>query len=998
MLMNMRYILTLLAAAAVMPLSAQLNSPSAEGYLARGIRMFDDRNYNGCLDQLTDIERSALSESEREQVDWLVAQSEFETIGSAARPRFMAFLTMYPYSLRRYEALMRIGDCLFTSDYVAALKAYGRVDRACLTADKAEDLDYHKAYCYLQLSDYDQAVPLFARLSGTKSYGKAARFYTAYIAYARHDYAEAERLFKTVDTAVAPGNMSDYYFAQIYYIAGDYKKTLSSAQSLLKRNDVGREFVAEANRLAGESLYQLGDDAKAVTYLKKYVAATDRPELSTLYILGVCRYKHGEYAEAVGSLKTVSDGNDAMGQSASLYIGQALMKLGDKDAALLAFDKALRMDFDGAVQEAACYNYAVARFSGANIPFGSSVATFEEFLTRYPDSRYAPQVQQYIVDGYMTDHNYAQALESINRMVNPGSKVLAAKQTVLYNLGASALAAGNPSTALVYLKEADGLAKYNADIANEIKLLIGEAAYRTGDYALSQSALKTFVSKAKKQNVNLPLAYYDLGYTRFAQKQYAEAADAFNHVVGSPSNLQPVVVADAYNRLGDVSYYASDFAKAGKAYGKAYETSPSTGDYALFQTALMKGFERDHKGKIADLRRLPEEFPSSTLLADAMLEMTASYIQLGDNDSAIETYRELVDRYPNTAQGRQGYLQLALTLVNNGDRSGALESYREIIRRYPSSDEAREAGEQLKRLSAEDGTLDEYVAFVNSLPDAPKVDVAELEQLAFDAAEKQYLAENKTDKLKSYIDRYDDGAYRPRVLALLLEDALVSSDSKTAVEYASQLVDRYPDNSYSESAYAVKADYLYEKGNTDAALATWQQLEQRASTSKSLNASRTGIMRTARDIGDFPLVISAADALLSSSTLGSEDKNEAVFSKALALSQTDKPTEARDLWASIAAMTDDIYGAKSAFYLSQNYFDSGMTDKAKTSVESLTASGTPHSYWLARGFILLSDIYASQGKDFEAREYLNALRENYPGDESDIFMMIDTRLSPLENK
>ena len=84
--------------------------------------------------------------------------------------------------------------------------------------------------------------------------------------------------------------------------------------------------------------------------------------------------------------------------------------------------------------------------------------------------------------------------------------------------------------------------------------------------------------------------------------------------------------------------------------------------------------------------------------------------------------------------------------------------------------------------------------------------------------------------------------------------------------------------------------------------------------------------------------------------------------------------------------------------MAQNYFDSGMTDKAKTAVESLTASGTPHSYWLARGFILLSDIYASQDKKFEAHEYLNALRENYPGSESDIFMMIDSRLSSLDKK
>ena len=46
----------------------------------------------------------------------------------------------------------------------------------------------------------------------------------------------------------------------------------------------------------------------------------------------------------------------------------------------------------------------------------------------------------------------------------------------------------------------------------------------------------------------------------------------------------------------------------------------------------------------------------------------------------------------------------------------------------------------------------------------------------------------------------------------------------------------------------------------------------------------------------------------------------------------------------------------------------------------------------------MSDIYSAQGKDFEAREYLEALRENYPGGETDIFMMIDARLNKEDNE
>jgi hypothetical protein len=58
------------------------------------------------------------------------------------------------------------------------------------------------------------------------------------------------------------------------------------------------------------------------------------------------------------------------------------------------------------------------------------------------------------------------------------------------------------------------------------------------------------------------------------------------------------------------------------------------------------------------------------------------------------------------------------------------------------------------------------------------------------------------------------------------------------------------------------------------------------------------------------------------------------------------------------------------------------------------AKGTTHQYWMARGFILLSDVFIRKGDTFQARQYLTQLQNNYKGND-DIAGMITERLNTL---
>lgn len=195
-----------------------------------------------------------------------------------------------------------------------------------------------------------------------------------------------------------------------------------------------------------------------------------------------------------------------MGQSAYLYIGQSYLQTGNVNGALLALEKAYRMDYDREVQETAFYNYAVAKAEGGRTPFGSSVSMFEDFLKRYPESRYAPEVEEYLVTGYMTDNNYEQALASIQKIRRPSAKILTAKQRVLYTLGTRDVAAGRISQAITRFTEAKSLAAHNKAIATECDLWLGDCYYRQGEYARAARAYNDYLksSRAMMPTVSSP--------------------------------------------------------------------------------------------------------------------------------------------------------------------------------------------------------------------------------------------------------------------------------------------------------------------------------------------------------------------------------------------------------------------------------------------------------------------------------------------------------------
>lgn len=968
--------------------SAQLNSTDADGYFTRGIGMYDDRNYNGCIDQLLQLRHMPLTQSQSEKACYYLAMATLHSGDDEAIDLLKEFLERFPASRLCQDVTMSIADYHFTrGNYGEALKVYAEVSPDALTANRADDLIYRKAYSYMLLGENLKARPLFNKLTSTKEYGNAARFYMAYMSYTDHDYASALSMFKTVDTSRQPGTAANYYMAQIYFLYEDYDQALALAKRTLADNEVP-QFAPEVNRIAGESLYNLGRTDEALPYLWRYAAEATSPQPSAFYILGVNEYNQGNWHEAIKLLQRAVTGEGKLAQSAYLYLGQAYVKAGNHDAALLAFEKAYKLDANEAITEAAFYNYIVARMDGGRVPFGNTVGMLEDFLRRFPKSRYAAEVQESLVNGYMTDNDYEAALRSINRMSAPSQAVLKAKQRVLFELGTREYAAGRYESALRHFTQA--MQGESAQIARQSLLWSADCNYQTGNYDKAGEQYLKFANESAQSDPNRTLAYYNLGYTRYKQERYADALTDFNRVIDARPSKE--MLTDAYNRAGDCLYQQRQFQAAETSYRKAFSANPEAGDYAMYQAAVMKGLQGRHNEKIKELDDMIQQFPSSALVSAAMLDKAESYSALGETSKAVTVYRELVRDYGSSPYGRQGYLQLAITYLNAGDKQASIDTYKKVIYSYPTSDEAKIAVDDLKRIYADDGRLQDFSSFLSSVPNAPQLDASEIDAAAFISAENQYVNTGNTAGLNDYIAHYPHGAYEAQAMFYLGEAASEAGNHARAVEYASDIILNHPDSEVAEDAMLLKADSEAAMGKGEIALDTYRSIENRASGSRIITDARLGIMRTTLELGRYSEALTAIDKLKSSSAAGSADRSEISFSEGLALQRLGRGEEARAIWSELAPEVSDQYGARSAVYLAQSLLDAGKVSEARKSIDKFINANPPHQYWLARGFIVLSDILRRQGDKFEADEYLRSLRTNYPGNESEIFQMIDQRL------
>lgn len=998
--MNNRLSLIICAVACgiALPAGAQNSekTTSATRLYEEGHQLFEQHNYAAASATLKRYNNSD-DRTYRDEADYMLVCSAYELKESDCLRLMRDYIDTHPDTPHANRLYALMGAYYFyDKQYDAALVMFNSSELYLLGDKERDDMTYLHSLCYMETGKLQEAAIGFEMLHEVSDrYNDDCTYHLSYIRYTQKRYDEALTGFTSIYDSKKYRELVPYYIGEIYLNKGDYTRARSIAADYLT-NYGNNANVAEMERIHGEASYKLGDYYTATSDLSKYVSATQSPRRDALYMLGMSYYQTGVYSKAAAALSETTTVNDALTQNANLHIGLANLQTGERNKARMAFEQAAAATYDMDVKEQAAYNYALCLHDGSYSGFGESVYAFENFLNEFPSSQYGEAVSGYLVDVYMSTRSYDAALQSIERIKKPGGRIMEAKQKILYHLGTQTFANADFNTSIDYLSRSIAIGQYNKQVKADALYWRGEAYYRLGSSTEAKRDINQYIQQSAEHGETYALAHYSLGYIDFDSKRYSEARDKFLRFVKLTDNSNSAITADACNRIGDCYLHDRSFNEAKSYYAQAEATDSNSGDYSCYQIALVDGLQKDYSGKVAMLNRLSQNYPDSPYAIDAIYERGRAYVLSGDNNRAISAFNELQSKFPESPVTRKAAAETALLYYQDGEYNKAIGAYKNVIENYPGSDEARMAMQDLKSIYVDMNRIDEYATLAASMPGTISFDVTEQDSLTYIAAEKIYMR-GRVDEAKSsfnkYLQTFPNGAFilNAHYYLCLIGDA--QGNQEMVMEHSGKLM-QYPDSPFLEEVLLMRAAVEFSNKEYSGAFTSYRTLRDKTTQSDRRIAAETGMLRAARMMDDDVEVINAATALLGESKITPEVSNEAHYYRAKALLSQKAENRAMADLNELAKDTRNVYGAEARYLVAEQLYKSTKYSEAENELLNYIDQSTPHIYWLARSFVLLSDVYVAQGKKADARQYLLSLQQNYNADD-DIAAMIKNRLDKL---
>ena len=965
----------------------------AQSFYDRGLYGQAMSSYRRVLER-----REPVNEPEFQQ---LRAQAEFGYAAAAVRrglpegeELMLSFIRQHQPDPLANMGLIEVANYYYNDKkYEKAVEFFNLVPTYQLTAAEQGEVEFKKGYANFVQQKFSEAKRSFDQVKDIPGeYYYPTNYYLGLVEFFEGRYDRALQYFRLVEKDRRYQPHVPYYIAQILFAEGKLEELIAYATPLTADRSLRKR--AALHQLIGQAYFERGDYAAALPYLEYYNQASARLTPEEFYQLAFVQYRAGQFDKAATNFEEISDEESELGQHAVYYLADAQLKNQDKAAARNAFAKATRLTYAPVIQEEAQINYAKLSYE---LGYDREAITALQGIR--PGTKYYNEAQRVLSDIFLNTRDYDRALNILRSMPSLTPQLQEAYQRVSYLSGIQAYQAGQSAEAERLLQQSND---YPVDARTRALAAywLGQIAYERGNYPRSTQLINQFLTLAKGQrdlpaNSSVYTANYTQGYNYLKQGDYNTALGYFRDAVSGirrdrayidNTTVTRNILGDATLRVGDGYFKRNRYDEAVNYYDEAISARYSGYVYALYQKALVEGLRNNDAEKILALEDVVRNHPKSKYADDALFALGQTYQQRRDYQSALQPYKDLIQRYGNTSDlVVPSLLQLGLISYNLGSLNTSINYYKQVLSNNPEPEQVALALQALEEIYVNDlGNPDEYFDFLETVP-GYKSDNTKKDSLNFRAAEVKFenaQYDQAVGALTDYINKFPNGLY-------LLQAEYYRGDSYLALKQYGQALKDYDyvinrgQSRYYPRALEKAALIAYNHAEDfNKAYEYYSQLEEVAGNDQLRFEAQLGAMRSAYRTNNTAAVRTMATKVAGSPTAKPSDRATANFYLGkLAYDAKDYDTAAAR-FGEVIQTSDAEQTAEARYLLAEIEYQRRNLDAAETLADQAVQGNGAYPYWVAKSLLLLADIFTEKGDDFNARAVLEALLENYRGDET----------------
>ncbi len=540
-------------------------------------------------------------------------------------------------------------------------------------------LSYELGFNDIALSELQSFIADYPK----STYQQEARELLVAVMANSNNYADALALFESL--SAQSENVKRVYPRILYGRAVELinDQQLTQAEELIDRIisvPYNTNWLSLANFWKGELGYRSNRNDQAITYLNKYLAATQSAgevnPTNARYTLGYAHMNSEQYRQALGAFeqitKSISTTSTNVEQDAYLRSADAQFMNKNFSQALQMYENVMRVGAAGA--DYALYQKAI--IAGASNKNAEKISLLNSIEQRYPNSALIADAQLEVANTYLADEKFREAIDPLNRLIKNKNGSSLYPQAYLkigiayYNLNDNTKALDNFKTLVSGYPNSDE----SEDAIEYIRSIFIENGQPDEFVAFMQNNGKQ-ISYSEADSLT-----YVAAQIQYDNKSFDNALNSFRNYISKYPDGRYAIDANYY--LAEILNDRKDFSNAFIHYSNVAAKAPNKyAERSILQAARLSYFElKNYVEAEKYFIQLKAVATKADVKLEAMRGLLRCQYKLAKWSEAVSNAQELLQQKGVATDDKMmANMVLAKSSQANNDLSIASSYYKTVV-------------------------------------------------------------------------------------------------------------------------------------------------------------------------------------------------------------------------------------------------------------------------------------------------------------------------------